>query len=335
MFYTGVERTLDGKSDQRIAYRKSTDLDTWVPIDTVLSVSKIPWASKAPQGSPPGQQLRDPFVMVDPIHPDQWLMYFVSVDKDRVPQMAVGVARSSDLINWAADNRPLYSTEKPTVSRGPANVVESPHVFQRNGNWWLPYTVNNDRVFFETTASADPADTTIAHWTPPDSLIGVVEGSPPTLNFWHATEFLRISGSDYLAAYNDNATEIDITEMFPPTAQYAQVDSFALTCPHTTAVQGPDPIVTEARLVVSRLSWGTPEVWLRLELPARMPVKLAVYDVAGRRRRTLLERELSVGATEVAWDGRDENGALVASGMYFIRMTCARATRLSKVVLLR
>ena len=67
----------------------------------------------------------------------------------------------------------------------------------------------------------------------------------------------------------------------------------------------------------------------------RMPVRLAVYDIAGRRRSTLLDRELPGGMTEVVWDGRDEAGARVASGIYFIRMSCSRGTRLSKVVLLR
>jgi len=338
MYYTGVriEENPPGvfRRNQRIGVATSTDLNTWTPVDAVvLSAPQIPWASRNPTAYD-GQQLRDPFVMEDPIHPGQWLMYFVAVDSMRAPKMSVGVARSTDLLNWTADQFPLRSTQKATF-QGTTNIVESPHLFQRNGNWWLPYTVNNNQVFFETNGGNDPTDTTVVHWSGPVWLEGVVEGNPPTLDYWHATEYLRINGIDYLAAYNDNVTGIDISEMLPPSPLYAQVDSFALSCPHTTGVRGPGPTVAEARLVVSRLSWGAPEVGLRLELPARMPVRLAVYDIAGRRRRTLLDRELAGGVTEVAWDGRDETGARVASGMYFIRMSCAKGTRLSKVVLLR
>jgi flagellar hook assembly protein FlgD len=66
-----------------------------------------------------------------------------------------------------------------------------------------------------------------------------------------------------------------------------------------------------------------------------MPVRLAVYDIAGRRRSTILDQELPGGVTEVTWDGRDEKGAWVASGMYFVRLTVARDARVSKIVMLR
>jgi hypothetical protein len=289
---------------------------------------------KIPQGDPPGQQLRDPFVTPDPLHPGQWLMYFVAVDKERAPQMAVGVARSTDLRHWTADKRPLLSTERATL-QGPATVVESPHVFQRNGNWWLPYTVNNNQVFFETDSTSDPTDAALASWTAPVWLEGVVEGSAPSMDYWHATEYLRVNGIDFLAAYDDNSTGIDISRILPPSPQYAGVDSFALVCPTSLAAPVQDNAPRPLRLVVSRVSWAPPRVGLRFELPQRMPVRLALYDVAGRRRSTVLDRELPSGVSEATWDGRDETGTQVPSGMYFLRMSCARGTRVSKIVMVR
>jgi hypothetical protein len=88
-------------------------------------------------------------------------------------------------------------------------------------------------------------------------------------------------------------------------------------------------------MAVSRPRWGAPEVGLRLELPSRMAVRLAVYDVVGRRRATLLDRELPAGRTEVTWDGRDQGRTRVASGVYFVRLTFAGGARLSKIVMLR
>ena len=72
----------------------------------------------------------------------------------------------------------------------------------------------------------------------------------------------------------------------------------------------------------------------RIEGPATA-AEIAVHDIAGRRRTTLLDGGLPGGATEVAWDGRDDRGRRLASGMYFIRLTHASGMRVSKIVMLR
>ncbi len=343
MFYTGVrvEQPQLGvfRRNQRIGRATSTDLITWEPADdVVLTAPDIPWASKNP-GNFDGQQLRDPFVMEDPINLGQWLMYFVavdscdvSIDPDCTPKMAVGAARSSDLITWQAFQDPFSSTERPTF-QGDTRVVESPHIFRRNGQWWMPYTVNNDQIFFETTPSADPADTVATNWTDPVLLLDAAEDQPGELLDWHASEFLRINSTQYLAAWNDQLASVDIRDVLPPAN--ATVDSFLLYCPTIAAVGDGAGLGSEVRMAVSRLRWGAPEVGLRLELPSRMAVRLAVYDIAGRRRATLVDRELPAGATEVTWDGRDRSGARVASGMYFVRLTFGGGSRRSKIVMLR
>ena len=66
-----------------------------------------------------------------------------------------------------------------------------------------------------------------------------------------------------------------------------------------------------------------------------MSVRLTVHDIAGRRRSTLVDGGLPGGMTEVPWDGRDDQGLKVASGMYFIRLTYASGMRHSKIVMLR
>jgi len=332
MFYAGV-RNENGRKNQRIGVATSFDLNKWTPSEApVLSSADILWASKNPVDYD-GQQLRDPFVMEDPIHHGQWLMYFVAVDSIRAPKMAVGVARSSDLLTWTALQTPFRSTERPTPSGRATKVIESAHVFRRNGQWWMPFTVDGDTIFFETTINADAAVTDSSQWTHPVWLRGVAEGQPEELRYWHASEYLRINSTQYLAAFNDNATSIDIKGIFAPAN--AAVDSFLLSCPEVAGVGPRDGPANTVRLIVSRVRWGAPEVGLRLELPSRMPVRLAVYDIAGRRRSTLIDGELPGGATEVTWDGRDERGVRVASGMYFARLTYAKGARVSKIVMLR
>jgi hypothetical protein len=48
-------------------------------------------------------------------------------------------------------------------------------------------------------------------------------------------------------------------------------------------------------------------------------VSIGIYDVAGRRVRSLVSGYQSAGRYEVVWDGRGDDGAGVARGVYFLR----------------
>jgi uncharacterized repeat protein (TIGR01451 family) len=59
---------------------------------------------------------------------------------------------------------------------------------------------------------------------------------------------------------------------------------------------------------------------VRLDLPEAGRVRLVVFDVAGRRVRTLVDAELPAGRHAAAWDGRDELERRVQAGVYFLRV---------------
>ena len=63
--------------------------------------------------------------------------------------------------------------------------------------------------------------------------------------------------------------------------------------------------------------------------------ELVVYDVKGRVVRTLLSGAPTAVQSQIVWNGRDDKGAPVASGVYFYRLSTDRATALRKMVLLR
>jgi len=65
-----------------------------------------------------------------------------------------------------------------------------------------------------------------------------------------------------------------------------------------------------------------PTTTISYELPQNTDVEMAIYDVSGRLVRSLLPRqEQAAGTYTVTWDGRNEAGATVASGMYLYRMS--------------
>lgn len=63
--------------------------------------------------------------------------------------------------------------------------------------------------------------------------------------------------------------------------------------------------------------------------------RLTVFDTAGRRVRTLVDGTESGGAHSVLFDGRDDNGRGLASGVYFYRLEAPGATKTRKMVLLK
>jgi hypothetical protein len=69
-----------------------------------------------------------------------------------------------------------------------------------------------------------------------------------------------------------------------------------------------------------------------VDLPWR--VRLDIYDIEGRWVVNLLNRIVSPGPGQVVWDGTDEGGREVASGIYFCCLTAADLCRMKRLVLL-
>jgi len=62
---------------------------------------------------------------------------------------------------------------------------------------------------------------------------------------------------------------------------------------------------------------------------------LAVYDVGGRRVRTLAHGALGAGAHRVEWDGRADDGARVGAGLFFLRLEAGGEAASTKVMMLQ
>jgi hypothetical protein len=69
-------------------------------------------------------------------------------------------------------------------------------------------------------------------------------------------------------------------------------------------------------------------------VPRLCRVRLAVYEVAGREVKTLVDGELQPGYYVVPWDGRDQRGRAVAGGIYYLKMTAPDFERTTRVTLL-
>mgnify|MGYP000408302060 CR=1 FL=1 len=70
-----------------------------------------------------------------------------------------------------------------------------------------------------------------------------------------------------------------------------------------------------------------PSTRLDLELPSAMQASVRVYDASGRVLATLADRSLNAGRHTLVWDGRDDSGRDVGSGLYFVEARLADGRR--------
>lgn len=78
-----------------------------------------------------------------------------------------------------------------------------------------------------------------------------------------------------------------------------------------------------------------PTTTIAYDLDAAAPVALVVFDVSGRKVTTLVDEMTFPGPHEVRWNGTDDAGAHMASGVYFYRLTAGSSIQTRKMILLK
>lgn len=78
-----------------------------------------------------------------------------------------------------------------------------------------------------------------------------------------------------------------------------------------------------------------PSTTLRIETPPGVVARVDIFDVAGRSVRSLWSGVLTEGGRELTWDGRDDDGAPLPSGVYVARLSTDGALRTERLTLVR
>ena len=72
-----------------------------------------------------------------------------------------------------------------------------------------------------------------------------------------------------------------------------------------------------------------------LRLARESVVRVDLFDVRGARIRRLTEGVMDHGDTRLQWDGRDEHGRPVATGVYLVRVTTPEESGSLKLIFIR
>jgi len=176
----------------------------------------------------------------------------------------------------------------------------------------LDLNVSNSRV--ETSVEYDASQGLFRH-----HLSYWRDDCEPCTYFWVARSFRSgiasgLSGASTFRIYKCFAT-------FPPPMEKSNQnigDAFA-----SLAAPSPNPF--------------NPKTTLRYHVPSdARNATLTVHDLSGRVVRRLVTSQSEPGWHEVSWQGRDEQGSMVPSGVYFARLeTGSHAPQVQKLVLLK
>ncbi len=78
-----------------------------------------------------------------------------------------------------------------------------------------------------------------------------------------------------------------------------------------------------------------PTTSFSMNLPRTAHLSFVIYNVAGQRVRTILDAHVPAGLVTLTWDGTDENGIPVSSGVYLYRVIAGNNVVTKKMMLLR
>lgn len=105
---------------------------------------------------------------------------------------------------------------------------------------------------------------------------------------------------------------------------------------------GIESIISTVKIVPSEFSLSqnypnpfNPSTEIRYDLPVTTNVSLVIFDLIGREVRTLLNGSIEAGSYRVTWDGKDNFGKNISSGVYFYRITTEKFNQTKKMFLLK
>ena len=74
---------------------------------------------------------------------------------------------------------------------------------------------------------------------------------------------------------------------------------------------------------------------IRFDLPRDGRVTIRIFDTLGREKRLLLDRSQKAGGYTISWDGRDNKGKVLTSGVYFCKLEAGGFEDVIKMVMMR
>ncbi len=131
------------------------------------------------------------------------------------------------------------------------------------------------------------------------------------------------------SSYTD--TDVEPGETYFYTMAFVMLDGTEIRSASVKATVG----VYSNSLDQNRPNPFNPTTEISFRIAGQLPVSLKIYDVAGRLVRTMVDGPQDAGVYSVTWNGIDNSGATVSTGVYFYRLSAGKYTETRRMVLLK
>lgn len=78
-----------------------------------------------------------------------------------------------------------------------------------------------------------------------------------------------------------------------------------------------------------------PSTAIKYSLPVSVPVSMMIYDVNGKKVAELVNNKQNAGTYSVTWNGKNDRGNLVSSGIYYCRIIAGDFVKTNKMILMK
>lgn len=115
--------------------------------------------------------------------------------------------------------------------------------------------------------------------------------------------------------------------------EFGDVQELKLFTPTRVAESGSAP--KEFALYQNFPNPFNPATEIRYDLALSVPVRLTIFNSLGQEVRTLVNEQQSAGTYSIVWDGRNNSGTLVSSGIYIYKISAGSFVRSNKMTVLK
>lgn len=78
-----------------------------------------------------------------------------------------------------------------------------------------------------------------------------------------------------------------------------------------------------------------PTTTIQFYLPVEMPVEIKIYNMMGKLVKQIVDDKKDAGYHSIVWDGKDETGVSIGSGMYFYTVEIEGYREVNRMILLK
>jgi hypothetical protein len=175
-----------------------------------------------------------------------------------------------------------------------------------------------------------------------DIYTSMLESPSPGNPFW---EINYTGDKGKYSGINVPKEFISVTKSAPKddvTVYYTEVEYAVMICPKSTAVEDEEEVITPKDFELFQnhpnpFNSSTKIEFRVQSLEFREPrhTTLKIYNILGQKVRTLVDEPKRSGSYEVIWDGKDEEGRDLSSGIYFYQLKLGEITQTKRMILLK